>query len=70
MPMKLDSREYRKIDAAMMETRKDEEGRMVVEGYATTFNQPYELTRVKDVIVNEQVDAHAFDETDMSACCI
>lgn len=66
MPMKLDSREYRKIDAAMMETRKDEEGRMVVEGYATTFNQPYELTRAKDVIVNEQVDAHAFDETDMS----
>lgn len=66
MPVKIDSREYRKIDAAMMETRRDEEGRMVVEGYATTFNQPYELMRAKDVIVNEQVDAHAFDETDMS----
>ena len=66
MPVKIDRREYRKIDAALMETRRDDEGRMVVEGYATTFNQPYELMRDKDIIVNEQVDAHAFDETDMS----
>ena len=66
MPVKFDKREYRKIDAALMETRTEEEGRMIVEGYATTFNQPYMLMRDKDVIVNEQVDAHAFDETDMS----
>lgn len=66
MPTKYDSREYRKIDAANMETRKDDEGRMIVEGYATTFNQPYELYRMNDVIVNEQVDANAFAETDMS----
>ena len=66
MPVKIDKREYRKIDAALMETRKEEEGRMIVEGYATTFNQPYELMRDKDMIVNEQVDGHAFDETDMS----
>ena len=66
MPVKIDSREYRKIDAALMETRKEEDGRMVVEGYATTFNMPYELMRAKDVIVNEQVDPHAFDGTDMS----
>ena len=39
---------------------------MIVEGYATTFNQPYQLWRDKEFTVNEQVDSHAFDETDMS----
>ena len=66
MPVKMDRREYRKIDAAVMETRKAEEGAMIVEGYATTFNQPYELFREKDVTVSEQVDRNAFAETDMS----
>ena len=66
MPIKLDKREYRKIDAAVMETRKADDGQMVVEGYATTFNQPYELMRDKDITVNEQVDPNAFAETDMS----
>ena len=66
MPTKLDKREYRKIDAALMETRKDDDGQMIVEGYATTFNQPYELMRSGDMIVNEQVDPDAFAETDMS----
>ena len=65
MPVKINEREYRKIDA-LMETRTEEDGRMIVEGYATTFNQPYELMRMKDMIVNEQVDANAFAETDMS----
>ena len=66
MPVKTDSREYRKINAAEMETRTEEDGRRIVEGYATTFNQPYELMRAKDMIVNEQVDPDAFSETDMS----
>ena len=66
MPIKIDKREYRKIDATLMETRAAEDGQMIVEGYATTFNQPYELWREKDMIVNEQVDANAFDETDTS----
>ena len=66
MPVKFDKREYRKIDAAALETRKADDGQMVVEGYATTFNQPYELMRDKGMIVNEQVDARAFDGTDMS----
>ena len=65
MPVKINEREYRKIDA-LMETRTEEDGRMIVEGYATTFNQPYELMRMKNMIVNEQVDANAFAETDMS----
>lgn len=66
MPMKLDQREYRNIDAALMETRSVEEGMMTVEGYATTFNQPYELMKNKDVTVTEQVDKAAFTDTDMS----
>ena len=66
MPVKTDSREYRRINAAEMETRTEEDGRRIVEGYATTFNQPYELMRTKDMIVNEQVDPEAFSETDMS----
>lgn len=66
MPMKIDKREYRKIDAGLMETRTAEDGAKVVEGYATTFNLPYELWRDKEMTVNEQVDRHAFDETDMT----
>ena len=66
MPMKIDKREYRKIDAGQMETRTAEDGAKVVEGYATTFNSPYELWRDREMTVNEQVDRHAFDETDMT----
>ena len=39
---------------------------MVVEGYACTFNEPYELYRDGEYIVYEQIDARAFDDTDMS----
>lgn len=67
MPVKIDSREYRKIDVSDLVLRKaDDDGAMTVEGYAATFNQPYELWRDKEITVNEQVDRHAFDETDMS----
>ena len=66
MPTKLDRREYRRIDAGQMETRTAEDGAKVVEGYATTFNMPYELWRDKEMTVNEQVDRNAFAETDMS----
>ena len=65
MPMKIESREYRKIEG-LMETRKAEDGAMVVEGYATTYNQPYQLWRDREITVNEQVDPRAFDECDMS----
>ena len=66
MPTKFDKREYRKIDAAEMETRTGDAGEMVVEGYATTFNMPYRLAGDDKVTVNEQVDRDAFKETDMS----
>ena len=63
MPVKT-NREYRKFEG--VELRKSEDGRMVVEGYATTFDQPYRLMGDKEITINEQVDRHAFDETDMS----
>ena len=66
MPMKIDKREYRRIETEALETRTAEDGAMIVEGYATTYNQPYQLWRDKEMTVNEQVDANAFAECDMS----
>ena len=59
---KLDEgRQYRSV----VEIRAvDEE--MVVEGYATTFDEPYTLYEDDEIRVMEQVDAHAFDDTDMA----
>jgi HK97 family phage prohead protease len=62
MPVRTDKREYRKFEG--MEIRSSDDGQMIVEGYATTYNQPYELWRDKDTTVMEQVDPRAFDETD------
>lgn len=65
MPSK--EREYREMMLAI-EKRDEadpEEERMVVTGYASTFDDPYLLWKDADVEVYEQVDRHAFDETDM-----
>lgn len=56
-----EGRQYRSV----VEIRAvDEE--MVVEGYATTFDEPYTLYEDDEIRVMEQVDAHAFDDTDMA----
>lgn len=56
-----EGRQYRSV----VEIRAvDEE--MVVEGYATTFDDPYTLYEDDEIRVMEQVDAHAFDDTDMA----
>lgn len=65
MPSK--EREYREMMLAI-EKRDEadpEEERMVVTGYASTFDDPYLLWKDADVEVYEQVDRHAFDETNM-----
>jgi HK97 family phage prohead protease len=52
-----------------IETRADDtdEGRKVVQGYASTFNDPYLLYRDRDGWeLWEQVDPSAFDKTDMT----
>lgn len=61
--MKTD-REYRNFQIPFEVRAAEEE--MVVEGYATTFNQPYVLADFGDYIVSEQVDRNAFDNCDMS----
>lgn len=64
MPMKA-QREYRAL-SAVMEVRADaKEDEMIVEGYATTFNQPYELYSYGNYRYMEQVDPNAFEECDM-----
>ena len=64
MPMKA-QREYRTL-AAVMEVQADaKEDEMIVEGYATTFNQPYELYSYGNYRYMEQVDPNAFEECDM-----
>ena len=59
-----EGRQYRKV--MQIEVRAVEDNDMIVEGYATTFNQPYELWRDSGYVFMEQVDARAFDDTDMS----
>lgn len=64
MPVKIGEREYRRINTAM-ETRADDEGGLFVEGYATTYNQPYTLYEDDKMRLDEQVDPKAFDECDL-----
>lgn len=66
MPVKTNEREYRRIDVANLETRAEDDGQMIVEGYATTFNQRYLLYAFDDYEVWEEIDRHAFDQADLS----
>lgn len=63
-------REYRDMTLAAIEAKQDEgdqaEERKVVEGYATTFDAPYVLYEDEDLVFLEQVDAKAFENTDMN----
>lgn len=66
-----EGRQYRDVSAIGIEKRAEEdEPRKVVTGYATTFNEPYELFRSNwdgyTYIVLEQVDPNAFNECDMN----
>ena len=63
MPMKSD-REYRAMTMRALEEASEDQ--MIVEGYASTFNDPYLLWSDDEVEVWETVDSHAFDECDMS----
>lgn len=61
---KLDEgRQYRNV--ASFERRDSDDGK-IVEGYATIFNEPYELYSWDGYTVMEQIDARAFDDCDMS----
>ena len=63
-------REYRDLHIEVKEITGDED-EYRVEGYASTYGQPYTLYRYNEddgytVEVQEQVDRHAFDKSDMS----
>ena len=61
MPVK-EGREYRTFSASEFTATQEEES-FIVEGYATTFDTPYDFgfTGLK-----EQIDRHALDDADMS----
>lgn len=65
MPAKVREREYREINLGAIEIREADDGRKIVEGYATTFDQEYTLYSFGDYEVRESIDRHAFDEADM-----
>lgn len=64
MPSK--EREYRSMELRTAEVREGEEKSYIVEGYATTFGDTYELYREGNYIIKENVDKNAFANTDMS----
>lgn len=62
-------REYRALAAPLMaaNTNKRIDTEYYVEGYATTFNQPYTLWEFEDgTKYYEMIDRHALDDADMS----
>ena len=67
MPMKINEREYRDFILAVVPTENnEEEERELVQGYASTFNEPYTLWEDDEFVIQEQVDSKAFDEADLS----
>lgn len=64
------ARQYRDLVLEVKE-QTEENNDMVVEGYASTYNEPYYMFRTKGkdgytIEVREEVSDHAFDNTDMS----
>lgn len=69
--MKLNDKQMRRMDngreyRAMTMRALGDSDAMIVEGYATTFNQPYLLYDGGDYRVMEQIASSAFDQCDMS----
>lgn len=61
-----EGRQYRSVDLASFERRTLDDGQMTVSGYATTFEEPYELWREPGFVVYERVLREAFDDCDLS----
>lgn len=57
------NREYRNMVPL---TRAEESKDLIVEGFATIFNEPYVLYEDGDLVYREQVASEAFEKTDMS----
>lgn len=67
MPVK-SNREYRNFEVRALELpgSEGEESKKVVKGYASTFENEYVLYDDGEYEIREKIDAHAFDETDMT----
>lgn len=60
----LEGRSFREMEVRALDDEGDDQ--YLVEGYATTFNQPYVLYQEDGWTLREQVDPNAFDDTDMT----
>ena len=61
------NREYRMmLPLSVAQTEKRFDSDYYVEGFATTFNKPYELYECDGIKYYEMVDRHALDEADMT----
>lgn len=65
MPVKSD-REYRNFEIRALEPEENEEPQKIVRGYASTFGNAYTLYSDNEYEIREVMDAHAFDDADMS----
>ena len=66
MPMKTSEREYRDFTLAAQELNESEENqKMIVRGFASTFNQPYTLFKGDNLEIREQVAPGAFDAANL-----
>ena len=66
MPL-MKEREYRNLDILQpLEAGQRNDGTYIVEGYATTFNKPYELYEYDGIKYYEVINRNALDDADMS----
>lgn len=65
---KVDNREYRQLALLQAQTSNNKrlDSDFYIEGYATTFNQPYVLYETEGLKFYEVIDRHALDGADMS----
>lgn len=59
-------REYRSVANFEVRSAETEEENYIVEGYATTFNDPYVLCDDGELVIKEQISPDAFKDADMS----
>ena len=63
---KVEQREDRSMTLRAKERAQDDAAGFIVEGYCTTYNDPYELYSRDGITVMEQVAPGAFDNADVS----
>lgn len=66
MPFKPGEREYRAMPLLAITAEKRIDSECYVEGYATTFNDPYELYEIEGNKYYEVIDRNALDGADMT----